>query len=135
MTTIASKWYEDEPLNSFKFNYKSKKKNIQTTFDPFTFSISLLIFICILSCIVFYLIYLQNEIEFYHQVVAQQNQTIYQIENKILNQILNDDNMQKINTILYNIERISTQFNITQIQNNLQDIAKVINHYAPPPNI
>ena len=127
-------WSEEEPLNTFKFNYKSKNKKIHIIFDPFTFSISLLIFVSILTCIVYYLLHfnLESEIKFYHQVVFNQTLLITQIEHRIMDQVLNSENIQKMNVIINNIEKISSQFNITQIQNNLEDIAKVINHYAPP---
>jgi hypothetical protein len=129
-----SKWYEEEPVNSFNFNYKSKKNRMHMMFDPFSFAIGLLILSSILSCIVYYLLNfnLESEINFYHQIIAQQNQTLSEIEIRIKDHILSMENLQKFNEIIFHIDRISNQLNITQIQNNLQDIANVIRHYVPP---
>jgi hypothetical protein len=129
-----SKWREEEPLNSFNYNFKSKKKRISLTFDPFSFAVLLLILSSILSCIIYFLLNfnLESEIQFFHQILSLHNQTISKIETRIIQQILSKENLQRINQIIINTNRISNDFNITQIQNNLQDIANVIRHNAPP---
>lgn len=132
MNSEHQKWYDEEPLNSFNFNYKSKNKKIHIVLDPFTFSISLLILFSILFCIIYYLVILRSEIGFYHQIFSEQSQNLLLIENRIIHQILNSDNIQKANKIITQVERISNQFNITQIQNNLQQITNGIAHIVPP---
>jgi hypothetical protein len=140
MLDNKSKWYEDEPFQSLNFNYKSKNKKIQIVFDPFIISVVILLFVISISLVIIYLVKLNlyHEIQFYHQIISQHNETITKIENKILgyslqiDQIISSNNTEIINKIIAQIDKITSELNVTQLQNNIQEITKVIMHYAPP---
>lgn len=63
------------------------------------------------------------EIDYYHQIIDYQNKSISFIEQKIDDSI----SIQDIKDIIYSIKKITSQTNITQIQDNLNDIANILN--------
>ncbi len=72
------------------------------------------------------IVILPNEIDYYHNIVAQHNQTISNIENK-LEIILGDPTIKQILNIINNINSITQQINVTLIQNDLTTIANDLN--------
>ena len=117
--------------------YKTKKYKI--VFDPFQFVLSMFFYIGIICLIIYYSIVLivpniksfgqltsssiPNEIEYFHQILKQQNQTINDIESKILT----TENILRVNQIIQNLEQITSQLNVTQLQNNIQNIVNDLN--------
>jgi hypothetical protein len=113
---------------------RPSNRKIQITIDPFLLSILILFFVLTLVCLGYLIPFFQsfnhlvqilipNEIEFYHQIIAQQNQTISNIEQNIFTPIL----LQKIQTIVIELQDITSELNITQIQTNINDIANTLN--------
>jgi len=118
---------------------KSKKpRKIKIVFDPYIFTLIILIFVLFTSALVYFtLIFfipcinnfnhltserIPNEIDFIHQFLTQQNKTINDIESKMI--IMNEI---KINHIIQNLEIITTNLNVTQLQNNIQNIVNDLN--------
>lgn len=122
-------------------------------FDPFVFTLLLLIFITIIVISIYYLIIIlphvimnfnnlientiPNELVYYHSLLQQHNQTLVQMENKLLSYlnvshiIINPDTFHTANHIIGNMDRITSTLNATQIQNNLEDIVNTLNRIIP----
>ena len=63
-----------------------------------------------------------NQLDFYHQLAVQHNQTLTQIEISINDPIL----FQEIKSILSQVQRITSELNITQIQNDIHQISTIL---------
>jgi hypothetical protein len=106
---------------------KQKRKAIQVSFDPFLF----MLWVIFITLTLGYLIpffqsaqnllqnIIPNEIDFYHQLIQEQNQTISRIEQEIFNPKM----IQQIQVILNHLQ----QLNITEVQNDIHDIANILN--------
>jgi subtilase family serine protease len=70
---------------------------------------------------------ISNEIDYYHSIVSLHNQTIFDIENKISNIVSKNE----IISIVYNLNRITSQLNVTLIQSDLNTIANDLNKVIP----
>jgi len=131
----------------------TNRRKSRIIFDPFIFTLLLLIFISIIVISIYYLIIIfppvitnfnnlientiPNELVYYHTLLHQHNQTLVQMENFILpylnvsHIIINRDTFQTTNRIIGNMDRIDSTLNITQIQNNLEDIVNTLNRIIP----
>lgn len=131
----------------------TNRRTSRIIFDPFVFTLLLLIFISIIVISIYYLIILlppvvmnfnhliestiPNELAYYHSLLDQHNQTLVQIENKILpylnisHIIINPDTFRTTAHIIGNMDHITSTLNITQIQNNLEDIVNTLNRIIP----
>jgi hypothetical protein len=131
----------------------TKRRTSRIVFDPFVFTLFLLLFITIVVISVYYLIIflpsvimnfnnlientIPNELTYYHSLLDQHNRTLVHIESNILtymnltNIVLNTDTLQISNHIIENMDRITSSLNITQIQNNLDDIVNTLNRILP----
>lgn len=70
---------------------------------------------------------ISNEIDYYHSIVSLHNQTIFDIENKISNIVSKNE----IISIVYNLNKITSQLNVTLIQSDLNTIANDLNKVIP----
>ena len=132
---------------------RKKPQKMRLVFDPIIFTLFILIICIITTTIVYYMFFvlpaifinfdtlvsktIPNELQFYHSLFEQHNQTIYQIETHLLNYlnrseiILNNHTLSTINHIINNSEEITSSLNITLIQNNLNDIVNTLNQLLP----
>lgn len=130
-----------------------KRKPLRIVFEPFIFTLLLLFFLCMIVIFVYYLIILlppvilnfnnlventiPNELEYYHSLLKQHNQTLNLIENNILSYmnvsdiIINPNTLQKSNQAIQNMVLITSSLNITQIQMNLEEIVSILNRVLP----
>jgi len=140
---------DDEELILNKRPRLSQQRRIGLIFDPFVFSILVLIFLIILSVLIYsfvFLIYpviknfdqlvsndIPAELEYLHEIIRQHNQTLTMIEGNLLeyfnttNIIVTENNFHKINHIIQNVDFITSTLNVTQLQNNIQDIVNDLN--------
>ena len=106
--------------------------------DPFVCTILLLSFLLSLGTLVFFIVEIlpilhhfdslisskiPNELDFYHEIAQQHNHTITIIENTINDPVM----FKEIKTIFYQMQRITSELNITQIQDNINQIAMILN--------
>ena len=132
---------------------RKKKSKMRLVFDPIIFTLFILIISIIIATIVYYMFFIlpsifinfdtlvsktiPNELQFYHSLFEQHNQTMYQIETSLLKYldrseiILNNHTLSTINHIINNSEEITSSLNITLIQNNLNDIVNTLNRILP----
>lgn len=69
-----------------------------------------------------------NEIEFYHQIIAQHNHTLVIFENQIENHLINNSTLSHIKSLVVHIDQFSGKINITQIQYDLGQIVSLLQH-------
>jgi predicted PurR-regulated permease PerM len=71
---------------------------------------------------------ISNQLDYYQSIVSLHNTTLFEIESKINNIV----NKNEIPTIIDNLNRITSELNVTLIQNDLNtianDLTKVIPH-------
>ena len=129
------------------------KRKMRFVFDPFLFTLILLILCSLLFCIVYYLIIflppiifnfntlisttVPNELQYYHSLVQSHNETVTTIEKNILNYlslseiVVNKNTLNSVNHIIFNMEGITSTLNVTQIQTNLGEIVNILNRVIP----
>jgi hypothetical protein len=73
---------------------------------------------------------ISSEVDYYHSIISQQNNTVIVIEDKI-NKFLDNENINNVLTIIKNLNIITSQMNITLIQNDLNTIANDLNKIIP----
>lgn len=145
---------EEDYINESGINSRtSKRKSLRIVFEPFIFTLLLLFCISIIVGFVYYLVFLlppvimnvnvlvsstiPNELMFYHSLLSEHNETLVQIEKNILTYtnvssiIINPNTLDLSNRIIRNIDRITTTLNITQIQDNIEDIVNTLNRILP----
>ena len=129
------------------------KRKVRFVFDPFLFTLILLILCSLLFCIVYYLliflppiiynfntlvaITIPNELQYYHSMIQSHNGTVTTIEKSILNYlslseiIVNKNTLNSVNRIIFNMEGITSTLNVTQIQSDLGSIVNILNRVIP----
>jgi hypothetical protein len=121
-----------------------KRKPLRIVFEPFIFTLVLLLFLTMITLFIYYFIILlppillnfntlisntiPNELQYYHSIIDQHNQTLSAIESSISNVLFNSNNLDHI---LHNMERITSSLNITQIQQDLDSIVYTLNRIFP----
>jgi hypothetical protein len=129
------------------------KRKVRFVFDPFLFTLILLILCSLLFCIVYYLLIflppiiynfntliattIPNELQYYHSLTQSHNQTITIIEKNILSYlslseiVVNKNTLNSVDHIIFNMEGITSTLNVTQIQTNLEEIVNILNRVIP----
>jgi len=154
--SIGRQSYHDDLykfINTNEIQDSSKRKSPRIVFDPFIFTLLLLLFIIIIVIFVYYLIIIlppvimnfnnlisntiPNELEYYHSLLKEHNQTLVQVEKNVLsyinisNIVINNKTLHKSNHIIDNINGITSTLNITQIQRDLDNIVNILNRIIP----
>jgi hypothetical protein len=130
-----------------------KRKPLRIVFEPFIFTLVLLLFLTIIASFIYYLVILlppillnfntlisntlPNELQYYHSIIAEHNQTLSGIESNILhylnisNILVNPENLDRSVHILRNMDRITSALNVTQVQQDLDSIVNTLNRILP----
>jgi predicted PurR-regulated permease PerM len=66
-----------------------------------------------------------SEINFYHNIVAQHNQTLVKLENNLLI-IVNSHTLKNIEETIQQVDMITKNLNVTQIQDDLKQIVSIL---------
>lgn len=133
---------EDFTNNGYTEIISKSRKCSKIRYDPlvaslvacfgliFLFGIGYCIFILI-PAVQNFNILIQNiipqELNFYHQIVSQHNQTIFLIEHQVLD-VLNRNNVNNFTQTLHQINLITQEMNMTQIQYDLTQIVYLLQH-------
>jgi hypothetical protein len=128
-----------------------KQRKSKIRFDPFVFGsfvfLIVIVFVFFLLCVITIIPVIENfnllismkipnELEFYHQIVLEHNQTIYRLESKIERYIdvaeivVNPKVLTQVVAVISNIEKITNTINVTKIENNLDEIQNDLNTIA-----
>jgi hypothetical protein len=136
----------DSDYSSNLLNFQKQPRS-KIRFDPFVFTSLIFMFVVLFSFLIYFAIVLipiinnvnqlvsviPKELEFYHQIVLQHNQTIYRLETKIEKYIdvaeivVNPNVLSEFVDLIVNMKYIISNVNITQIQNNFGQIESDLN--------
>lgn len=126
-----------------------KKSKIR--FDPLVFGSFVCLIVIVFVFVLFFVITIipvisnfnqlisvtiPNELDFYHQIVLEHNQTIYRLEMKIERYIdvaeivVNPKVLSQVVAVISNMDKITNTINVTKIENNLDEIQNDLNAIA-----
>lgn len=136
-----------------EIQFKKKQKKFRWSFDPFLFTLLLLITLTIIVVCVYYLIIIlppliynmnyllsqtiPKEIQYYHSLFEFHNQTLTYLEDLVLKNlytseiVFNNNTLYQTNRIVHNMDIITSTLNVTQIQDNINDIVNTLNRLFP----